>query len=86
LSKQFLDFVDPFLDGFFLVFGNSRVSSKTCVVILDADIEEIIRASIDITKVKEDFYAKFTTFVKTFVSENEPSVFAKQKFGFPSLQ
>ena len=53
---------------------------------LDADIEEIVKASIDITEVEEDFYEKFTAFAETIYLQKEPSAFAKEILGFPSLE
>jgi len=52
---------------------------------LDDDIEEIVRASLDVTAVEDDFYEKFTEVAKTIYSEKEPSDFAKIELGFPSL-
>ena len=52
---------------------------------LDDDIEEILKASLDITDLEEDFYEKFTAVAKTIYLEKEPSAFAKNELGFPSL-
>jgi hypothetical protein len=53
--------------------------------LLDADIEEIVRSSIDITEMEEDFYDNYTSFAKTIYFKKEPSDFAKGELGFPSL-
>jgi hypothetical protein len=53
---------------------------------LDDDIEEIVRASLDVTAIDDDFYEKFTAVAKTIYLEKEPSDFAKNELGFPSLR
>jgi hypothetical protein len=52
---------------------------------LDDDIEEIFRASLDVTAIDDDFYEKFTAVARTIYLHKEPSAFAKNELGFPSL-
>ena len=52
---------------------------------LDKDIEEIVRATVDVTEIEEDFFDKYTAVARTIYSEKEPSDFAKNELGFPSL-
>jgi hypothetical protein len=68
-----------------LVDNTTDVPAVMEKFLLDADIEEIVRSSIDITEVEEDFYTKYPTFAKTIYFEKEPSVFAKVELGFPSI-
>ena len=53
---------------------------------LDADIEEIIKASFDFSELDDGFYEKYTEFAESIYSEKEPSDFAKTILGFPSLE
>ncbi len=53
---------------------------------LDDDIEEIVKASLDTTAVDVDFYEKFTAVAESIYLEKEPSAFAKDELGFPSLE
>lgn len=52
---------------------------------LDQDIEEIIRASFDSNEIKPEFFANYTAFSHKIYCKREPSAFAKDMLGFPSL-
>ena len=67
-----------------LVDNTTNVATVMENFLLDADIEEIVRSSIDITEVDEDFYDNYIAFPKTIYFEKEPSVFAKEELGFPT--
>jgi len=53
---------------------------------LDSDIEEIIKSSFDITELEQEFYENYTVAAGMIYSENEPSAYAKEHLGFPSLK
>ena len=52
---------------------------------LDSDIEEILKVSFEITELEEEFYDTYPVAASMIYSENEPSVYAKEHLGFPSL-
>jgi hypothetical protein len=52
---------------------------------LDADIEEIVKASFDMEELDEDFFTNYTTLSKTIYLNKEPSSFAHHQLGFPTL-
>jgi hypothetical protein len=52
---------------------------------LDIDIEEILKGSFEITELEEEFYVNYPVSASMIYSENEPSVYAKENLGFPSL-
>jgi hypothetical protein len=69
-----------------LVDNTTNVPAVMEKFLLDADIEEIVRSSIDITEMEEDFYHNYTSFAKTISFEKKPSDFAKGELGFPSSE
>jgi hypothetical protein len=83
MSRKASDFPPPTI----------RVVDRTCInedaalesFFLDDDIEEIVRASLDVTEIEEDFYENFPDVARTLYLEKEPSGFAKNELGFPSL-
>ena len=52
---------------------------------LDDDIEEIVKASCEITELEETFFENYKTFALNIYRYKEPSNFAKDQLGFPSL-
>jgi hypothetical protein len=54
-------------------------------VFMDDDIEEILQTSFGLTEMNDNFYEKYTIFVKNIYSKQDPSHFAKSCVGFPSL-
>ena len=62
-----------------LVDNTTNVPAVMENFLLDADIQEIVRSSIDITEVEEDFYLNYTLFAKIIYFEKEPSDFAKRE-------
>jgi hypothetical protein len=45
-----------------------------------------VKASFDITKLEDKFYSNYTTLVQTIYLEKEPSAYAEDQLGFPSLR
>jgi hypothetical protein len=52
---------------------------------LDNDIEEIVKLSCDADEINKEFYAAYPEFASKIYSKQEPSSFAKDELGFPSL-
>jgi hypothetical protein len=52
---------------------------------LDTDIEEILKSSFEITELEQEFYEKYPVSANMIYSNNEPSMYAKEHLGFPSL-
>ena len=67
-----------------LVDETNDVPNVLDMFFLDADIEEILKVSFDITELEEDFHDKYALAASMIYSENEPSVYAKEHLGFPS--
>jgi hypothetical protein len=53
---------------------------------LDDDIEEIVKASCESDVLNDEFYVKYPAFAKKMYLFQEPSDFAKDQLGFPSLR
>ena len=53
---------------------------------MDDDIEEIVKASCEPEVLNDQFYVKYPEFAKKMYSFQEPSDFAKETLGFPSLR
>jgi hypothetical protein len=53
---------------------------------LDDDIEEIVKASCEPDVLNDEFYVKYPEFARKMYSFQEPSDFAKENLGFPSLR
>ena len=68
-----------------LVDATSDVPNALDKFFLDSDIEEILKSSFDITELEEEFFEKYPVASKMIYSENEPSAYAKEHLGFPSL-
>lgn len=68
-----------------LVDDTSEVPNVLDKFFLDSDIEEIVKDSFDITELEQDFYENFPAAARMIYSQNEPSAYAKEHLGFPSL-
>jgi hypothetical protein len=54
-------------------------------IFLGKDIEESLKALLDIEELNDEFYYKYTEFAETICHKKEPSDYAKSILGFPSL-
>jgi hypothetical protein len=52
---------------------------------LDADIEEIVKASFDTKDLNDEFYVKYRALSETIYFKKEPSAFAHIQLGLPTL-
>ena len=68
-----------------LVDATTDVPNVLDKFFLDDDIEEILKVSFEITELEQDFYDTYPVPASMIYSENEPSMYAKEHLGFPSL-
>ncbi len=61
------------------------LAKSDATLFLDNDIEEIVKLSCDADEINKEFYAAYPEFASKIYSKQEPSSFAKDELGFPSL-
>ena len=83
MSKQATDYPPAFIKT---VDNTPEVPAVLESFLLDKDIEETVRSSFCITELDEDFYSKYPGIAKIVYLKKEPSDYAKNELGFPSLE
>ena len=68
-----------------LIDATSGVPNVLDKFFLDDDIEEILKVSFEMTELEEEFYVNYPVPASMIYSENEPSLYAKEHLGFPSI-
>jgi hypothetical protein len=68
-----------------LVEATTDVPNVLDKFFLDTDFEEILKGSFEITELEQELYVKYPVSASTIYSDNEPSMYAKEHLGFPSL-